>query len=130
MDGAIWQFLLSLLAVTALVLLAHWLGYSRTAMLESEAESRDILRHLPGGFEAADIALDEDGAGAIARDGQGRLAVVYPHGGQFVARLVEASDADGDWLAIRTDGDPRPQYIRPIGGAQGWADTNVSAKQS
>ena len=130
MDGTIWQFVLSLAAVTVLVLLAHWLGYSRTARLDDEAEARDILRHLPGGFEAADIALDEEGAGAIARDRQGRLGVVHAHGGQFVARLVSTCDADGDGLAIRAEGDPRLHRLKPLGGAQGWADTYVSARRS
>ena len=130
MDGTIWQFVLSLAAVTVLVLLAHRLGYSRTARLQDEAEARDILRHLPGGFETVDIALDEEGAGAIARDRQGRLAVVYPHGGQFVARLADTSDADGDRLAIRTGGDSHPHFIKPVAGTQGWADTDVSASRS
>ncbi|QZH76350.1 MAG: hypothetical protein JY451_07395 [Erythrobacter sp.] len=88
MTGQVAQFTASLGAVVALVLLVHFLGFSKGGLLGSEAEAREMLRLAPGGFEPIALALDSEGSGAIARDRDGRIALLAPHGGQFVARVL------------------------------------------
>ena len=88
MDGAVPQFLGSVLAVAALVALTYILGFRQAGKLESEAEARELFRLAPGGFEPEELGLDSDGGAAIARDEQGRIAVLVPHGNQFVVRPV------------------------------------------
>lgn len=103
MTGPVAQFAASLGAVSAIVLLTHWLGFSTGARLGSEEEARELLRLAPGGFEPAALALDRGGRGAIARDSTGRIALLLPHGGHFVARVLPPAarlTADGDRLAI------------------------------
>lgn len=83
----------SLLAVLALVLLTWMLGFRQVARLESEDEARELMRLAPGGFEPVTIALDRHGSGAIGRDAQGRLLILWPHGSQFVARALEPGES-------------------------------------
>ncbi|RJY09675.1 hypothetical protein [Aurantiacibacter aquimixticola] len=124
MIGAALQFAGSLLAILALIYFAHRLGFSRNAQLEDEDDARERFRLAAGGFEPIAIALDTDGAGAIARDASGRTAVLVPHGAQFVARTLTAEDrvtaADGR-LDIRF-ADPTFELSLAIGkDAECWA---------
>lgn len=102
MNGQLLQFAGSLAAIAAVIALTHFLGFSRTGRVAEKAEARALFALAPGGFEPAALLLDQEGHGAIARDGAGRLAVLVPHGGQFVARLLEAeariTAADGRLL--------------------------------
>lgn len=103
MTGLVAQFASSFGAVAALVALAHLLGFSAGARLTSEEEARELLRLAPGGFEPLALSLERDGRGAIARDSTGRIALLLPHGGQFVARVLVPAPwlkACGDALAI------------------------------
>lgn len=88
LDPELVRFLASLAAVSALVGLAHLLGFSRAARLDSEEEARELFRHTPGGFEPESIALDRLGKGAIARDSEGHVVVLVPHGIRFVPRRI------------------------------------------
>ncbi|MWV28753.1 hypothetical protein GRF63_12635 [Erythrobacter sp. GH3-10] len=93
MDGVWVQFLGSLLAVVLIVLLTWFLGFRTAAKLDSEAEATAQFQLAPGGFEPASLALDRQGASAIARDAQGRIAVLVPHGTHFVVRLLNEGSA-------------------------------------
>lgn len=128
MNAQLLQFGGSLLAITLLVLLAHWLGFSRSARLQSKDEARELLALAPGGFSAIEIALAAEGTGAIARDASGRLAVLKPHGGRFVAQHLPPAipiEVQGETLRIHTS----PPLNLPIGGsAQKWARSTSAAR--
>ncbi len=120
------QFAASLGAVAMLVLLAHFLGFSRGARIESEAEARDLLRLAPGGFEPTGLVLDAQGRGAIAHDGDGRIALLLPHGGQFVARILPPDchcTRNAGVLAIEsTSIGPCAIALQPGETARQWAE--------
>lgn len=82
------QFLGSLAAILALVLITFLIGFRQAARLSSPEEARDLFRLAPGGFEPVKIGVDENGAAAVARDAEGRVAALVPHGDQFVFRLL------------------------------------------
>ncbi|WP_340588561.1 hypothetical protein [Erythrobacter alti] len=132
MDAQLLQFFGSLAAITALVVAAHYLGFSKGGRLESEAEARSLFQLMPGGFEADEIALDAKGCGAIARDREHRLAVLVPHGKQFIARPLgpdAKSSVDGGTLKID---DPilgaKPIALRLGEAAANWANSSSAAK--
>ena len=93
MEGQLWQFLGSLIAVTALVGLAHWLGFSRTGRLADKEEAALVARLTPGGFDPLDIAMDTGGRGALCRDEAGKLVLVAPHGGQLIPHRIARGTA-------------------------------------
>ncbi|RPF71278.1 hypothetical protein [Aurantiacibacter spongiae] len=119
------QFAASLLAVGSLVLIAHRLGFSVGAKLESEGEALDVLSDL-GGFRPLHLTLDQDGRGAIARDAGGKVAVLVPHGGRFVARLVPAGGTlraeDGVLRIAMHEQGARPLTLTLGDEAAYWAD--------
>jgi len=131
MDSQLLQFGGSLVAISALVVLAHFLGFSRTARLEDPAEARALFRLAPGGFEPVEIALDIDGHGAIARDGAGRLAVLIPHGQQFVARTLGPAARlrrDGETLLVEDAALGTRVFALQLGeAAHIWATTDTPA---
>lgn len=131
MESETIQFAISLAAVSALVLLAHRLGFSRGHPLSSEEEARELLGHLPFGFHPVSIALDSEGEGAIARDGHGRLALLVRHGGRFVARPVNCSAslvAEDGVLRIHGAAPGLPTVALRLGdSARDWADTAPGA---
>ncbi len=90
MDGEAMQFAGSLLAVALLVALTYFLGFRQPGTLDSESEAKALFQLAPGGFEPAELALDTSGAAAIARDAEGRIAVLVPHGNQFVVRPLHS----------------------------------------
>ncbi len=124
MPAAVLQFVGSLAAVVAIVTVAWLLGSRKSANLSDEEEARELFRLAPGGFEPVEIALDTEGAAAIARDADGRLAMLVPHGNQFVFRLVPPD------TPIRVEGDSVTPGNRPflritIGeSARDWANTD------
>ncbi|MXO70920.1 hypothetical protein [Alteraurantiacibacter buctensis] len=78
---------LALLAVLALVALAHWLGFSRAAKLSGPDHATALAQSLPGGFSPVDLAISRDGGGALLRDASGQVAIIAPVGAHFVVRL-------------------------------------------
>lgn len=131
MTGELAQFAASLGAVAALVVMVHLLGFSSGATLGSEAEARDLFRLAPGGFEPVVVALDREGRGAIGRDRQGRIAVLVPHGRQFVARVLLPTarlGASNDALTIECTSIARQAITLRLGDSAGvWAGDAVSA---
>lgn len=124
MSGVVVQFLGSLAAIVAIVLVAWLLGFKQAARLTSEAEARELFRLAPGGFEPVAIDLDVKGRAAIARDQTGRIAVLAPHGNHFVFRLLAAESsimARGDSLTIEC----LPELRLSLGDSAGvWANTD------
>ena len=60
-----------------------------------EAEAAAAAEGALAGFEAADVVVAADGAGALAIGGDGRLALVKCHGARAAVREVR-------WSAVRT----------------------------
>ena len=124
MQTEVVQFLASLAAVLAIVAIAWLLGSRDGARLSDKEEARELFGLAPGGFEPDDVALDANGAAAIARDADGRLAMLVPHGNQFVFRLLPPGTlicAEGDSLTIGN----RPEARITIGeSARDWANTD------
>ncbi|MDE1468582.1 hypothetical protein [Aurantiacibacter sp. D1-12] len=90
MDDLVLKFGGSLIAISALVVFAHFLGFTRHGKLSSKGEAAHCLRLAAGGFEPVHVFLDREGEAALAQDASGRGAVLAPHGNQFVARILSA----------------------------------------
>jgi len=107
MNLSLLQFCLSLMAVGGLVALTHIAGFSKPAILQSEAEARALARLAPGGCEAAKVALDRAGKGALVVGEDGRMILLRPLGARFVPVMVAPGgiSADGARLLIRAGGD-------------------------
>ncbi|MBH5321537.1 hypothetical protein [Aurantiacibacter sediminis] len=122
----------SLLAILALVALVHFLGFSRGGVLQTDSDAEGFFRLAAGGFAPLDIAINDQRTGALARDANGRLAVLLAHGGSFIARVLgdEASFAwEGKRLSItdQTIG-PRSLVLQFDNSAPDWVKGLASAK--
>ncbi|HSJ78127.1 MAG TPA: hypothetical protein VK913_05270, partial [Erythrobacter sp.] len=103
-DGLI-QFLGSLVAIVALVLIARWLRLGGTARIADEAEARELADSAVCGFSPSRIDLDASGEGALLHDGEGRIMLLAPHGMHFSARLLTGTATavvEGDVLVVRS----------------------------
>ena len=80
----------SLFAILALAGLAWWLRLGPALPLSDEDDVRRIATEIEDGFAPVAIACDEEGAGALARDVQGRVMLIRPHGNRFVGRVLAA----------------------------------------
>ncbi|WP_271078936.1 hypothetical protein [Aurantiacibacter sp. MUD61] len=122
----------SLLAILALVALVHFLGFSRGGLLQTEGDAEEFFRLAAGGFVPVDIAICDERTGALARDADGRLAVLLAHGGTFIARVLgdEASiGREGERLSITAQSiGPRPLVLRFDNSAPDWVKRVASAK--
>lgn len=109
--------------VAALVLMSARLGFSAHSRPPDAAEVQSLLDSLSGGFDAEEIAVCASSGGAIAQDGDARIAFVIPHGAHYVARLATAEARAGldDDLLIIHDG---PSALQLDLGPQsaGWLD--------
>ncbi|WP_338242287.1 hypothetical protein [Aurantiacibacter hainanensis] len=121
------QFAGSLAAVATLVALTYFLGFRKDGQIKTIEEARHLFRLAPGGFEPVEIALDAEGRGAIARDDEGRLALLVPHGSQFIVRPIPAGTTvvarDGR-LVIEGLASPTLFLGEDAGG---WATTDSDA---
>ncbi|KLE34448.1 hypothetical protein [Aurantiacibacter luteus] len=124
-------FAASLAAVAALVALAHCLGFSAVGTVADEADAREALALVPGGFAVQALVLDAEGRSALARDAAGRLAAVVPHGGRLVARVLEPGShlaLDGDTLSIASPQlGPRTVHLTPVDSLPDWARSSPFA---
>ncbi len=132
MANQLLQFAGSLAAIAVIVTLAHYLGFSRVAHLDSEEEAADLLRLAAGGFEPKHVCLDRSGQGALAQDDMQALAILKPHGNHFVARRLGAETqltAEGKSIHIA---DPSlgstPVVLRFDNSFADWVADLVDAK--
>lgn len=79
---------LALIAVLALIALAHGLGFTGSARLTGPDHAIALAQSLPGGFTPSQITLARDGSGALLRDAPGRVAIIAPVGVHFLARIA------------------------------------------
>ncbi|HSJ78103.1 MAG TPA: hypothetical protein VK913_05150 [Erythrobacter sp.] len=80
----------SLAAILALAGLAWWLRLGPAPPLSNKDDVRRIAAEIEDSFAPTAIACDDKGAGALARDAQGRVMLIRPHGNRFVGRLLTA----------------------------------------
>ncbi|KPF62988.1 hypothetical protein [Porphyrobacter sp. AAP60] len=80
----------SLAAILALAGLAWWLRLGPAPPLSNAEDVRRIAAEIEDGFAPTAIACDQKGAGALARDAQGRILLIRPHGNRFVGRVLTA----------------------------------------
>ncbi len=119
----------SLVAVLLLVGMTWLLGFRQQARLDSPAEAAELVRLAPGGFEPVEVAMDLEGKAAIARDRDGRLLVLVPHGNRFVARPLPADCSpaykDGK-LQVSCEGHPVTLDLGAAAGDWTAADSAVN----
>ena len=84
----------SIAAILALAGIAWALRLGRDARIASPEEAADAAETALAGFEAADVVLGADGAGALAVGADGRLAAIKRHGARAAVREVR-------WAAVR-----------------------------
>lgn len=103
MTAKLLQFAGSLAAVLALVLVAWRLRLGGEAHIADEAEARELADNALCGFDAAEVALDRKGRGALLRDGAGCIMLLSPHGNRFVGRVLDGrarAQLEGDHVTI------------------------------
>lgn len=86
----VWQLLLSLLAVAALVLLVQRLRLGGGTALRDEACARNAAEMAVDGFNAAQVGISTDGAAAILMDDEGRILLLRQHGSHTAGRMLDA----------------------------------------
>lgn len=118
----------SLVAILALAGLARWLKLGGTPRLADEAAVRHAAGEVEDGFAPVEWACDAEGAGALARDSQGRIMVIRRHGNRFAGRVLtpRASAAvagqAGQPAIIVDCGEPRfGRTTLAIPDAEAWA---------
>ncbi|MEQ5788299.1 hypothetical protein J3454_10380 [Erythrobacter sp. NFXS35] len=122
----------SLVAIVALAGLAWWMRLGPRAPLNHADAVRAIAGEVDDGFTPVDIACDEKGAGALARDGGGRIMLIKSHGNRFAGRVLTAharatltgeSGESGDLNIIVDCGEARfGRVFLTIPDPAAWAD--------
>jgi hypothetical protein len=119
----------SLVAILALAGLAWWLRLGPALPLTLDDEVRRIAAEIEDGFTPVAIACDEEGAGALARDAQGRIMLIRSHGNRFVGRVLTAQatallkDNPGEFNIIIDCGEARfGKAFLTIADPATWAD--------
>lgn len=78
----------SLVAILALAGLAWWMRLGPRAPLDHPDAVRTIADEVEDGFTPVAVVCDENGAGALARNGEGRIMLIKPHGNRFAGRVL------------------------------------------
>ena len=129
---ALVQFLGSLVAILLLAGLAWGLRLGPSPSLDTDEAVARVADETVGGFEAVAIARDENGAGAILRDGAGRILVVRAHGAHFAGRLLTPAARariDNGTLVVET-GEKRFGVVRlAIRDASAWMQAIEAIQQ-
>lgn len=103
MSAQLLQAAASLLAILGLGWMAGKLGLGTDTRIRDEAHARALAAEAVSGFEAADLALDRAGIGALLRDRQGQVMLLKRHGAHFVARLLDShadTQLDHNFLTV------------------------------
>jgi len=93
LSGQILTFAVSLIAVLGLAGLALWLGLGRDPTLANEGAAQRWANEVSDGFMAQQIALDQQGKGAVLSNGAGEIMVLKPNGVHFVGRILGAGSS-------------------------------------
>lgn len=119
----------SLAAILALAGLAWWMKLGGAPRLDSDDAVSRAAGEVEDGFTPVASACDAEGAGALARDAQGRIMVIKRHGNRFAGRLLGPQAKahlrrDHGNAALEVDpGEPRfGRVFLTLPDAQTWAD--------
>lgn len=99
------QFIGSLVAILALAGLARWMQLGPEARLDSDAAAQLAADEAVSGYVPVEISRDEQGRGALMRDGSGRILLLRPHGTHMAGRLLTPAASariEGDVLVVDT----------------------------
>lgn len=80
----------SLAAILALAALARWMKLGGTPRIACEADIRRAANMVEDGFVPIETACDAEGAGALARDQEGRIMLIRRHGNRFAGRVLSS----------------------------------------
>ncbi|MBV7258411.1 hypothetical protein [Erythrobacter crassostreae] len=99
----------SLIAILAITGFAKLLRLGGKPTLSNEDEARRAATEVVDGYEASEVALDTNGAGALLRDASSQIMVIKPHGNQFAGRILtsQASVLVEDGHTIISTGEAR-----------------------
>lgn len=103
----------SLIAVAVLVLLVGWLGLGRDPLFDSDDSVHEAAREAVSGFRPVAVLRDGDCRSALARDEQGRVMILRPHGAHVAARLLERG-AECAYTNGTLTIDPREKRFGPV----------------
>ena len=119
----------SLVAILALAGLAWWLKLGGAPLLADDEAVRRAAGEVEDGFVPFAIACDEEGAGALTRDAQGRIMLIRSHGNRFVGRVLTAQatallkDHPGEFNIIIDCGEARfGKAFLTVADPATWAD--------
>jgi hypothetical protein len=104
-SGKLLQLAGSLAAVLFLIAVAWKLRLGGEAKIADEADARELADNASCGFDAAAVAIDREGHGALLRDSAGQIMLLAPHGNRFIGRLLDgraSARLDGERLTIAT----------------------------
>ena len=95
-------FILPASGVVTLVLVARALGFKGQPELRDAADAATIATDALVGFRAAETVIDAAGRAALVRAGDGRIALIRPHGDRWVIRVANSAAAavDGPRLTV------------------------------
>lgn len=119
------QFFGSLAAILFIAWLVRRMGLGNTPSLGSAQAVNTAAGEVEDGFTPAAIAVDRRGQAALARDGQGRIMVLRPHGGHIAGRVLTAgacADISGDRLTIDCGERRFGSVSLEFDGSRPWAD--------
>ena len=123
MPDSLVQFAGSLAAILALFVLAKHLKLGPEARLATRKDAIAAARQAVDGFDPVEIALDDEGRGALARDGLGAVMLIRPHGALFACRILTAratAREDNGALLIDTGERRFGQATLVIENAKAW----------
>ncbi|ASJ89660.1 hypothetical protein [Porphyrobacter sp. CACIAM 03H1] len=114
----------SLAAILALAGLAWWMKLGGTPRLESEDAVRHAAGEVEDGFDPVTWSWDAEGAGALARDAEGRIMVIRRHGNRFAGRILgpaAQAQASGGTLVVDPGERRFGTLSLALSDAQAWA---------
>lgn len=128
MAGKLIQFGGSLVAILVLAWIAWKLGLGGEPRIRDEAHLRELAEEALCGFEPVEVAIDQEGRAALARDAEGHIMLLRRHGAHFASRLLDKSarariegtvvvvtPADRRFGEARLDlGAPAPAWVQRI----------------
>jgi hypothetical protein len=119
----------SLVAILALAGLAWLLRLGSAPRLADHADVIRAAREVADGFTPVATACDAEGAGALARDAEGRLMLIRRHGNRFAGRMLTnaaqavLADHPGEFNIIVDPGEARfGKAFLSIPEPEAWAD--------
>ncbi|MBD2843393.1 hypothetical protein IB285_14120 [Erythrobacter sp. KMU-140] len=118
-------FAVSLAAIVALSGLAVLLRLGGEASLADEGDAIQAASEVQDGFDAVDLAISEDGAGAVLSDAQGQIMIIKRHGNRFAGRLLgPGADAvaEGTLLTVNSGERRFGSITLHHPNAASWAD--------